>query len=138
MRKILRKMALAILKRSHRKRFPGLPWEIKDLWYCGMWYMYRSDRHKAGEEYRSDYVKWPIEGKVLFNPFKCGLCGRDDSGLIDGLIPATRTATHIGLYQVTAHMRPSSAFYDGAPWDNGYTMDLEFVKAIPAFDGDGE
>lgn len=101
-----------------RWRKPGsFPLVVKDLWYCGMWAMYKGDRET-----------WPIEGKVLFDVTKVGLVGRDESGLVDGLIPAISEGGKVGLYKVTGHYPPRNCFYDGAPWDNGYSVDLELVE----------
>jgi len=95
----------------------SFPMVVKDLWYCGMWATYKGDRKV-----------WPIEGEVIFDVTKVGLTGKDDSGLVDGLIPAIREGDKVGLYRVAAHQPPGNAFYDGAPWDNGYSVDLELVK----------
>ncbi len=123
-----------------KKEAPGpfIP-EVNKYWYCGEWYMYRSaihDRYLTGsdEEYRGDYMQWPVEGKILFDPFSVGLVGfaEDEFRLIDGLIPAMRVGDRIGLYRITYHHPPRSRNYDGLSWDNGCKVDLVFERSIKA------
>ena len=52
------------------------------------------------------------------------------SGLIDGLIPATSINGKIGLYKQVGDRYRDSALYDVATWDDGYKIDLRFVKSI--------
>lgn len=120
------------LKSKLSKRPEGMPASVKEYWYCGSWYMYRSDERQAGREARSDHIVWPVEGKFLFNFFKCDILqhGNKD-GLVDGLIPAYRSGNLVGLYKVVSCRYRTTSFYDGSMWDDGYNVDLEFVKAVP-------
>jgi len=69
---------------------------------------------------------------VAFNPWRTGLASRDKSGLVDGLIPAMRIGEAIGLYAVVGDKYQTTAFYDGAMWDDGYHVDLRLVRVITA------
>jgi len=112
------------------KKFKSpFPKTVKGYWYTGRWYMYRADLRSEGKEHRSDHTEWPIEDKIMFNPFKVGLCGRDASGLIDGLIPAIRKDNMIGLYKIVSEYRMPGGS-DLAMWDNGMEVNLKFVKSI--------
>jgi hypothetical protein len=105
------------------------PKEFKDLWYCGMWQTYREEAHNEGNEYRFQHTPWPVEGEVLFNHGRCDLYNNDKRGLVEGLIPAIRFGDRIGLYRVVGHRR-GGMWYDGASWDDGANIDLEFVRTI--------
>lgn len=112
-------MKSAIWRRGSPQFDGDLPLEINELWYCGKWYL-----HKSKE--------WPVEDEAMFDPFECDMWGRgEDSGLIDGLIPAYKKEGWVGLYKIARWIPPSSPFYDGAPWDDGKKVDLKLVKVIP-------
>ena len=116
----------------HDQRFPL---EIKKHWYCGCWYLYLSDLRKAGEydgtSLNPDEIRSPAEGKVAFNPWRTDLIqSNDESNLIDGLIPAIRFGNTVGLYQQVGYKYRETNFYDGAPWDDGYLVDLKFVRTV--------
>ena len=118
------------------------PMSIKGHWYCGEWYMYlsglRDNGSHTGKTLNPDpqRVESPARDRVAFNPFRTGHAGSDVSGLIDGLIPAIRIGQEIGLYRQVGNAyckgynAPSR--YDGASWDDGYHIDLRFVRSVSA------
>jgi len=128
------KVMLARLFARHDARFPKT---VEGHAYCVSWYLYLSDQLKAGNfgayKFGGDEAQAisPAEGKVAFNHYRCGIWGDDNRGLIDGLIPAIRVDGMIGLYKVTRQKYSNSRFYDGALWDDGCMVDLQFVKAVP-------
>ena len=105
--------------------------------YCVSWYLYLSDQRKAGNfgayKFGGDEAQAisPAEGKIAFNHYRCGIWRDDKRGLIDGLIPAIRIDGMIGLYKVTRQKYRNNRFYDGATWDDGCMIDLQYVKAVP-------
>lgn len=118
-----------------RAKFPAL---IKKHWYCGAWYLHISDLGEQGLYSGSDLdpdpeeVPWPVEGKkIIFNYHHCNLSWSWDEHLIDGLIPAVRVGNRVGLYRVKGRKYHEESFYDGAPWDDGYKVDLELVQVVP-------
>jgi hypothetical protein len=104
----------------------GFPMTEKEYWYCGMLVLYKEELRKAGV---TELPEFPLDGRFMFDHFKCALFNQDDSALIDGLIPAIRNGKSIGLYKVAKERRPGG-WYDGAPWDNGFTLDLELVRIL--------
>lgn len=116
------------------RRNTQFPKKIKGHWYCGSWYLYLSDLRDKGEYQGSnlnpDEIKLPAENEVAFNHFRTGLSRNDTSWLVDGLIPAIRINDRIGLYRQIGSRYRTSSFYDGAPWDDGYHIDLKFVKSV--------
>ena len=119
---------------KHDTRFPK---EVKGYWYCGEWYLHLSDLHDKGlydmKRMNSDpaIVETPARDKVCFNHCRCGFTTFGDSSeLIDGLIPAIRVDDKIGLYKQVGRQYCENNFYDGAPWDNGMKIDLEFVRTV--------
>lgn len=110
----------------------GFPLEYRGFWYTGSWVSHRYDEQQADREWRSDHVRWPVEGKFMFNYTWCRSQvhqGRSDRGLVDGLVPAMRLGDKVGLYKVINwHRMPGS---DRAMWDDGIEIDLEFVKSVP-------
>ena len=117
-------------------RFPRV---IKGHWYCGCWYLYLGDLRDSGDysgttldpEDVSSPARidvWPH--RLAFNPFHTGHARDDVSALVDGLIPAVRVADKIGLYKQIGRKYRDSAFYDGAMWDDGYKIDLRFIRCI--------
>lgn len=94
---------------------PVFPRTVKRHWYCGAWHLHRGK-----------------EGRIVFNPFRTGFCGDDTSELIDGLIPAIRVGDRIGLYKQVGQKYRETSFYDGAPWDDGYMVDLRYVRSVRA------
>ena len=119
-----------------KKKFCSpFPKTIKDYWYTGMWHLHKSDLRREGKPYKSDEVQWPIEDKIIFDPFKTGLCRADESGLVDGLIPAIKKDGYIGLYTVISERRMQGGD-DLAVWDDGMEIDLRFVKAVKDTDNE--
>lgn len=114
----------------HDSRFPR---KVIGHWYCGCWYLHLADQIENGENIREFNGEAadkhsPADGKVAFNHYRCGIHGTDKTGLICGLIPAIRFGQTVGLYRVTRGSYQIQAFYDGAIWDDGGRVDLEFVK----------
>lgn len=108
---------------------------VPEHWYCGSWYLYLSGLREDGE-YNGTSLDPPdmavyATDVVAFNPFRTGHAGGDISGLVNGLIPAIRIGHKVGLYQQVGRKYRTTSFYDGAPWDDGYNVDLKFVRAIP-------
>ena len=114
-------------------RFPA---EVVGHWYCGSWYMYLSDlRDKEkymGLSLDPKEIESPAPDQVAFNPYHTGHARSDTSGLIDGLIPAIRVGDKIGLYKQVGSRYQDTSFYDGLPWDDGYKIDLRFVRSVQA------
>lgn len=117
---------------------PKFPPEKKGHWYCGTWYLHLADLRDQGLYHGTTLdprdVETPAEGTICFNPCHTGHADSDTSGLIDGLIPAIRVGDEIGLYKQVGPKYRTEAFFDGAPWDDGYHIDLRFVRAINAAD----
>lgn len=111
------------------------PRTIKQHWYCGEWYIYLDDLRKEGKysgtSLDPDAPRWAI-GKFAFNPFRTGHASRNTSGLIGGLIPAIQIGDEVGLYRQIGNKYRTGFWYDGCSWDDGYQIDLEFVRSIPA------
>lgn len=117
-------------------RNPEFPRSVNEHWYCGKWYLYLADLHVKGE-HRGTTLNPPdmpvcATDVVAFNPWRTGHIDNDVSGLVDGLIPAIRIGDKVGLYRQVGRKYRTTSFYDGAPWDDGYHVDLEFVRAIAA------
>lgn len=115
-------------------RDPRFPKWVRGHWYCGSWYLYLSKLRELGG-YSATTLNTPLGvspavGEVAFNPFRTGHASSDTSGLVDGLIPAKRVGCHIGLYEQVGKKYRDTSHYDGAPWDDGYKIDLRFVRAI--------
>jgi hypothetical protein len=129
---------IQLLKRLFKREptFPeGFPLEKLNCWYCGDWYCYREKQQKKGEESRSDYTPWPVEGVFVFNHHVTGIYRKSDprhcGSLVDGLVPAFKLDGQVGLYEVTDNRSPKNRFYDGLPWDDGRHIDLKLVKVVP-------
>src|SRR4051812_12707463 len=96
----------------------GFPKAINGLWYCGAWYMDKSQK-----------------GLPCFNPWKTAIIGADHSDCIDGLIPAMRIGDKIGLYIRVGKTYWGGGGSDLASWDDGMKIDLKFVKSVIATKG---
>lgn len=118
------------------------PQTVDRHWYCGAWYTYICELRNSGLYHGTSLspdpcdVLSPAEGRVAFNPFRTGHAGSDTSGLVDGLIPAIRFDDRVGLYRQVGgkYHDQDQRFYDGAPWDDGYMINLEFAKWIPVWE----
>lgn len=114
-----------------------MPKKVKDWWYSGQWYMYRSDEEAAGRPYKVESEPLiplpPYEGKFMFtteqllgeshffHPEEPGSSTASSNGL--PLVAAIKINGYIGWYRVTSRHGKSS-WYDGLPWDDGYKADL--------------
>lgn len=99
-----------------------MPAEIKDWWYCGEWYMH-------GNKDKSP----PYEGEFMIDPWRPSGVGCMFSNWdydIDE-VPGITINGFVGMYKVTGNRPPTNVWYDGAPWDNGYKIDLELSRVIP-------
>lgn len=124
------------LKRLFSKHDERFPKTVRDHWYCGSWYLYLSGlidegKYKQNTLDPEDFSVTALD-KVAFNHHRMGIHNGDVSGLMDGLIPAIQVGTKVGLYRQIGNTHRPSSFYDGASWDDGYKIDLEFVKAVEA------
>ena len=124
------------------------PAEKKDWWYCGKWQMYRHDEQDAGRPYFTrEEPKMPLPpylDRFMINPFN-----PDGYGVIFEewqpeyeiacLIKEHEGKKWVGLYSAGWRYRTTS-FYDGAPWDDGYHVDLILTRVIPfeEFERSGE
>ena len=59
--------------------------------------------------------------------------GHESVGVVEDVMPGSnfRKGDRVGLYKIIRDYSPST-WYDGAPWDDGHEVDLEFVKTCPA------
>lgn len=124
-----------------------MPKEVIKWWYCGEWYAYRSEEMKAGRPYVEEFSPYknripfpPYEGEFMFRPEQLDFeypanhpeVVRDLEGQINGLplVGAIMIDGFVGLYRIIRRYR-ETAWYDGAPWDDGYKTDLRLVDVIP-------
>ncbi len=113
------------------------PKEQKEWWYCGQWYMYRSEEKDAGRPYREKdgMPKPPYLDRFMIDPFEPSGFGvvfeRWESEYeIACLIKEYEGQQWVGLYSAS-HRYGRRSFYDGAPWDDGYKIDLTLTRVIP-------
>lgn len=115
---------------------PGpMPTEVWGYRYCIEWHCHIGElREKELLRTQEDFdqIIWPVEDKILFDPWLTGHASRVTSRLIDGLIPAKRFGDQVGLYKQVGSKYRDSTFYDGASWDDGYMVDLKFVRLVKA------
>ncbi len=108
--------------------------EVIEHWYCGAWYLYLGELRDNGLYHGTSMdpseIVSPAMNRVAFNPWHTGHASHDTSGLIDGLIPAIRTGERVGLYEQVGNRYRTTSFYDGAGWDDGYNIDLRFIRSI--------
>lgn len=115
---------------------PGaeFPRTVDEHWYCGAWYEYlaklRDQGAYTGTTMDPPEIASPANGEFAFNPWHTGHANPDTTGLIDGLVPAMRLGNRVGLYKQIGPRYRTTSFYDGLPWDDGYFVDLKFVRSI--------
>ena len=124
-----------------------MPKEVNRWWYCGEWYAHRNEEMKAGRPYIEEFSPYknlipfpPYEGKFMFRPEQLDFeypaehpeVERELEGSTNKLplVGAIKIDGYVGLYEITRRYR-ESAWYDGAPWDDGYRVDLCLVEVIP-------
>ena len=115
-----------------QKKKTKFPREFKEFWYCGAWHEYSHGMVRGGIDY--EQIKNPAVGRPAFKPFGLNLVDSNANRLIDGLIPVIEIDGEIGLYKLSRSQYRLTSFYDGLVWDNGYHIDLEFVKSISLAD----
>ena len=136
LKQLLQRISRSVIERLGCHEFPQF---VQQHWYCGSWYMWLGELRDNGEYEGGNLDPDPAvlmpfaTDKVAFNHFHMGVHGRDGSMLIDGLIPAIRIGDRVGLYKASHRYRKEN-FFDGAMWDDGYHVDLSFVRSIPMED----
>jgi hypothetical protein len=111
--------------------FRRFPRKIENHRYCYEWYSYVVELRQA-DRFLTDVksIPFPVESRVLFDPWRCALGTKCESGLIDGLIPAIRLGNYIGLYRITSDVRITDNTYHPRSWDDGHIVSLSFVKRV--------
>jgi len=126
-----------------------MPKEVNRWWYCGEWHHHRNKEMNAGRPYMEESSPYknripfpPYEGMFMFRPEQLQLdfkypiehpeVERELEGSINNLplVGAILIDGFVGLYEVMKRYR-ETAWYDGAPWDDGYKADLRLTEVIP-------
>lgn len=118
-------------------RTEDFPNRIDGYWYCGGWYMYLADLRDAGKYNGTSLdppdIPSPAVDRVAFNPFHTGHAHECTNGLVDGLVPCIRIGKRVGLYEQIGGKYRDTSFCDGLSWDDGFKIDLKFVRSIKKY-----
>lgn len=119
--------------RRFANAYPDFPQKVEGHAHCISWHLSRAEANDEGKESRSDYFRWPVEGKFLFNPHK--VFWNDNSGRVGELVPAFRFGDKVGLYRQVGELyygQGTGGHSDWASWDDGKKGDWELVEVVDA------